>query len=96
MVSPVAIGLGSAAGSAVLGLWLARYRSVGPQSLQGAMAACGVAVILLAAVGPAMRWVVASSGGPAALLAVADPIFVFAFWSGGALIRAFAGTPRPD
>ena len=94
MLSPAVIGTTSAFCSGLLGLWLVRYRALGPQTLKGAAVGCVVAMALLTAVGPAMRWVVASSGGAAALLAVADPVFVFAFWSGGMLLRALVRGPR--
>jgi hypothetical protein len=94
MLSPGIIGLSSCVGSALLALWiLARSTAGGPQSLRGASVAVLVSIVLLSAVGPAMLWVAGAVGRPAALLAVADPILVAAFWSGGLLIRAFVSGP---
>ena len=94
MLSPVVIGAGSLAGSAVLALWLqARHGEIGPQSLRGAVAASLLAMALLDAVGPAMRGASSVGGSPVALLLVANPIAFFAFWSGGALMRAFLNGP---
>jgi hypothetical protein len=94
MLSPVAIGAASCVGSALLAFWmLARRRSFGPQSVRGAGLAVLVALVLLGTLGPVMLWAVGLAGRPVALLAVADPIFVFAFWSGGLLIQAFVGGP---
>lgn len=95
MLSPAVVGTASAFCSGLLGLWLVRYRQLGPQTLKGAAVGCVLAMALLTAVGPAMRWAIASSGGAPALLLIADPVFAFAFWSGGMLLRAFVRGPRP-
>jgi len=95
MLSPTVIGAASCVGSALLALWiLARNAGAGgPQTLRGAGVAVLLSMVLLSAVGPAMLWVAGVAGRAVALLTVADPILVVAFWSGGLLIRAFAGGP---
>ena len=94
MLSPAVIGAASCVGSALLALWvLAQRRDLGPKTVRGAGLAVLVSMVLLSAVGPAMLWVAGLAGRAVALLAIADPIFVAAFWSGGLLIRAFVGGP---
>ncbi len=93
-MTPTAVGIGTGIASALLALWLlARYRDFGPRTLGGSAAACFVAMLLLGAIRPAIDWTVAAAGPAVALLAVAVPIFVFSFWSGGTLIRAFLSGP---
>jgi len=92
VVGPAVIGVGSGVASAVLAFWLVAYRpGVGPQTLRGCLAASAGAFGLLVFLGPAMDAATSVGGAPAALLAVADPIVGFSFWSGALLIRAFVG-----
>jgi hypothetical protein len=92
MLSTGVIAAVSLVGSAVLGLWiLVRKAELGPQTLRGASLTMLVSMLLLSAAGPAVIWMVGFAGRPVALLTVADPIFVLAFWSAGLLIRAFVG-----
>jgi hypothetical protein len=82
----------SLVGSALLATWiLVRKADLGPQTLRGASMTILVSMVLLSAAGPAVLWMVGFAGRPVALLTVADPIFVLAFWSAGLLIRAFVG-----
>lgn len=98
MLSPAVIAVASCVGSALLALWILSGRAGGgPQSMRAASVAVLVSMVLLSALGPAMLWVAGVAGRPVAMLAVADPILVVAFWSGGLLIRAFVsgpGSPR--
>src|SRR5437764_595665 len=92
MLSPAVIGVAAGACCGLLGFWLvARFRAFGPQTLRGAVITSLVAAALLQAIGPAMRMTVAATDDAVALLAVAAPILTFSFWSGGILVRAFAG-----
>lgn len=98
MLSPGVIAAVSLVGCALLAMWiLARKPELGPQTLRGASLAMLVSMVLLSAAGPAVIWMVGVAGRPTALLAVADPIFVVAFWSAGLLMRAFVsgGTGEP-
>jgi|GEM_PF-5953648 hypothetical protein len=98
MGSPAVIGTGTAMGSALLAFWIVlRYRAFGPQTIRTALAACLVSGVLLEGIGPAMKWTLRATDPAVALLAVAVPLFVCAFWSAGVLMRALldAGGGRP-
>jgi hypothetical protein len=85
-------GLGYCIGCALLALWtLLRFPRLGPQTLRGAMIACGLALGVTSATSPAMQFAVATADAAAALLLVALPILMYAFWSAGVLLRVFAG-----
>jgi hypothetical protein len=62
--------------------------SMGPRTLRSAFLLCAVAYGLLRASGPLMRAAVDAAGPAVALLVVVVPIFAFAFWSAGVLMRA--------
>ena len=92
MVAPAVSGLGSGVACALLAFWLVAYRpGLGPKTLRGCLAATAGAFGLLVFLGPAMDVAIRLGGDPAALLAVADPILAFTFWSGALLVRAFVG-----
>ena len=90
------IGIGTMVGSALLALWvLVRYREFGPHSLRSSVAVCVVAALVLGSAPTTVPWVVDAVSPPVALLTVAVPMFVLAFWSAGVLMRVFAaGLPR--
>jgi uncharacterized membrane protein len=89
MLTAQVIGLGAAVGGALLALWvLARYREFGPQTIRSSVLAVAASLLILQGAGPAMSWAVHSMNPAVALLAIAVPMFTFAFWSGGALMRA--------
>jgi hypothetical protein len=92
VVGPAAIGVGSGIACALLAFWLVASRpGLGPQTLRGCLAAAAGAFGLLVFLGPAMDVAIGVGGTPAGLLAVADPILAFSFWSGALLVRAFVG-----
>jgi hypothetical protein len=92
VLGPAAIGFGSGIGCALLAFWLVACRpGLGPQTLRGCLAAAAGAFGLLVFLGPAMDVALGIGGDAAGLLAVADPILAFSFWSGALLIRAFLG-----
>ena len=90
MVPPPVAVVASVAGSAVLAWWLVvcRHR-LGPQTLRSSLIACAVAVGLLEVVARASGAVAHSTDTAVALLLFVAPLFGFAFWAGGVLVRAF-------
>ena len=89
MLAAQVIGFGAAVGGALLALWaLARFRDFGPQTIRSSLLAVAASLLLLQGAGPAMSWAIHSMNPAAALLAIAVPMFTFAFWSGGTLLRA--------
>jgi hypothetical protein len=89
MVSAQVVGVGEAVGSALLAFWIiARYPARGPQSVRSSTVACALSLLLLQLVAPALRWATAATDSATALLVVVVPVFVWTFWSAGALVRA--------
>jgi hypothetical protein len=89
--TPVAV-VASIAGSAALASWVVVCcRRLGPQTLRSSMITCAVAVALLELVAHATAAVAQSTDYAVALLFFVVPLFGFAFWSGGVLVRAFVG-----
>jgi hypothetical protein len=94
MISIPAAVVASVVGSAALASWLVICRrALGPQALGSSMAACAVAAVLLEVAGRTTAAVTSSANSAVALLLVVVPIFGFAFWSGGVLVRALAADP---
>lgn len=90
MVSGVAVGIGTAVGSALLAMWiLVRYPKLCLRSLRTSVVICVAAALACESAHTVIPIVVALANPMVAMLAVAVPIFVFAFWSAGLLMRAF-------
>jgi hypothetical protein len=87
--SPAFFAIACAIGSALLALWIVAARpSMGPSTVRPAFVLCALAFGLLQVTGPLMKAVVDAAGPAVALLVVVVPIFAFAFWSAGVLMRA--------
>lgn len=87
--SPAFFATACAIGSALLALWIVVERpSMGPSTLRPAFFLCAAAFGLLQVTRPLMKVVIDAAGPAAALLVVVVPIFAFAFWSAGVLMRA--------
>lgn len=88
MASELGVGVGMPVGSALLALWiLVRFPELGSRSLRTSIVLCVGAMIVCKVAGTMIGVVVAVASPMVAMLAVAVPVFVFAFWSGGALMR---------
>jgi hypothetical protein len=85
-----------AIGAALLAFWaVARFPSVGPQTLRTAAVAT-VAAFLLQSPLPAVVASVTASAGPAtALVVVVLPALVLLFWTSGCLVRSLVTLIAP-
>jgi hypothetical protein len=90
MFSGVGVGVGTAVGGALLALWiLVRYPDLGLRSLRTSVVICVAAALVCDSAHTLIPFVVAAANPMVALLAVAVPMFVLAFWSAGILMKAF-------
>lgn len=88
--SGIGVGAGTAAGAALLALWiLVRYPNLGLRSLRVSVGLCAVAVVVCHSAGTVIPYVANAADSLVAILAVAVPVLVFAFWSAGLLMKSF-------
>ena len=86
--------MGCVGGSAVLAFWVVvRFRNFGPQVLRSCLIVCAVALALLEVVQGTAATVADATNSALALVCLVVPVFGFAFWSGGVLVRAFLAGP---
>ena len=85
-----------ATGAALLAFWaVARFPSVGPQTVLKALLATAAAFVLMSPLPGIVAFVAAASGAPAALLFVVLPSLTLLFWTTGCLVRSLVALAAP-
>ena len=85
-----------ASGAALLAFWaVARFPSLGPQSVLTALVATAAAFVLMSPLPGIVASVAASSGAAAALLFVVLPSLTLLFWTMGCLVRSLVSLAAP-
>jgi hypothetical protein len=85
-----------AVGAAALALWaLARFPSLGPQTLGRAILLVAAAFVLQTPILAAVPLVLAALGVPAAVLLVILPALTFLFWALGCVVRSLVLLATP-
>jgi len=85
-----------AIGAALLAFWtVARFPSVGPQSVSTALVTAMAAFVLMSPMAAVIGSVAASAGVAAALLFAVLPSLMLLFWASGCLVRSLVDLITP-
>jgi hypothetical protein len=85
-----------ASGAAVLAFWaVARFPSIGPQTVLSSLIATAAAFVLMSPLPGAVAAVAASKGTAAALLFVVLPSLTILSWTMGCLVRSLVTLAAP-
>jgi hypothetical protein len=85
-----------AIGAALLAFWtVARFTSIGPQTVLSALIATAAAFLLMSPLPGIVASVAASKGVAAALLFVVLPSLTLLFWTTGCLVRSLVALAAP-